>query len=143
MKPIMGNYSECFSDDEWAAFVRQLETAKVVFHELANELGCREIIDNRWPSAGIQNRKCFRQWRMRITLNRDCVFDGEEDYGKTFYVLDFHHCFYIPFFSLYKFQSYAILKKYSVEEIQDKNHIRLEIQQQIELIDKPKAPESN
>lgn len=123
MAQEFANTAGYLSAEEWSTYQRHLESAKLASKELARGWGMRELIDSRWPATGIQNRKWFRQRRVKIALNPEYMNDR-----KVSYQLAVHVCVYVPFVMLYRSLGYRVVRQYSVEELLNKEQLISDMQ---------------
>ena len=126
---MTSNTAGYLSSNEWLEFDDQLTTARLIFNELAKTLRYCEIRDSRWPSTGLQNRRWFRQWRLKLTLNPEYLSNH-----KVYYELAIHDCIYIPVIMFYRSISYRVVKTYLPHEIADKERLLLDIEDIIQKL---------
>lgn len=119
----LANTAGYLSAEEWSTYQKHLEFAKHASKELARRLGVYELKDSRWPATGIQNRKWFRQRRVKVTLNPEYLNDKRVDYQLTV-----HDCVYVPFLMFYRSLAYKAIRKYSIEEMENKNQLLSDIE---------------
>ena len=110
-------------------FDSQLAAARLVFNKLAKKFRYCVIRDSRWPSIGLQNRRWFRQWRVKLTLNSEYLRNN-----KVYYELAIHKCIYIPIIMFYRSISYRVVKIYLPQEITDEECLLLDIENIIQKL---------
>jgi hypothetical protein len=105
--------TEYLPDKDWEHIQQQLDKARKICSQLAQEYKLRIFRDSRWPATGIEDKKFFKCRYIRIILNPKYLEDRN-----IFFELR-EHCI-ISFFGFYsKLTENRVIARYEADQIQN------------------------